>query len=307
MSSRTSPFRQHRPVAYCLLLLLLLTMASFVTAFAPSVRTTSRRGLTVSFLQHHMTSTSSSSNSQSEKVVVSTTISSMRVADIRHELQERQVDFADCFDKESLVVRLQDARTGKVPSTTSRSSSGPTTTTISTAAKEETTTTVHKKSTDQSTQSVLSEVRNMTVRALREELASHQIRWAGLLEKEDLVQAVVRARQEAGRLQVGQVVEVTGEELERALQESSWLLLDVYATWCGPCQLVAPQLKEAAAALGDTVRVAKMDSDKEHEASAKYRVQGLPSLILFRNGQEVDRIEGALMKDQIVQWVNSKL
>ena len=259
--------------------------------------------------------------------------SQMRVAEIRHELQELKIDFRDCFDKESLVARLQDARAGKVqPTTTTMTESSsdnkaPTTESSSDSKTPTTTTTidepsqkVHKASVKEEKQqkdetaSLLQEVRGMTVRALREELASRQIRWAGLLEKEDLVQAVVRARQEAahfsvtGCLTAGQVGEVTGEQLERELREKDTpLLLDVYATWCGPCQLVKAQLEQVAASFGDRVRVAKMDSDKEHEASAKLRVEGLPTLVLFRNGQEVDRIEGALMKDQIVQWVNSKL
>lgn len=72
--------------------------------------------------------------------------------------------------------------------------------------------------------------------------------------------------------------------------------------------MMAPQLQQAAAeSFQDKVRVAKMDSDKHPELAGRLRVGGLPTLVLFNNGQEVDRIEGALMKDQLVEWVNSKL
>jgi len=74
--------------------------------------------------------------------------------------------------------------------------------------------------------------------------------------------------------------------------------------------MMAPQIKEAASELSNRVRVAKMDSegrDKEPEVASELRVQGLPTLILFKNGAEVTRIEGALMKNQIVQWVEENI
>jgi thioredoxin-like negative regulator of GroEL len=72
--------------------------------------------------------------------------------------------------------------------------------------------------------------------------------------------------------------------------------------------MMAPQLQQAAAeTFKDKIRVAKMDSDKHPQMAGHLRVGGLPTLILFNNGKEVDRLEGALMKDQLVQWVNGKL
>lgn len=155
----------------------------------------------------------------------------------------------------------------------------------------------------------------MTVKDLRQELASRNLRWAGLLEKGDLVQAVLKARQAAahfsatGKISPGQAVTLTGEDVEVELQSgiSAPLLLDVYAVWCGPCQMMAPQLQLAAADLGDRVRVVKMDSDKYPQQAGALRVQGLPTLVLFKDGKEVDRLEGALMKDKLVQWVESRL
>lgn len=77
----------------------------------------------------------------------------------------------------------------------------------------------------------------------------------------------------------------------------------MYATWCGPCQIMATQLKQVAQELGSSLRVVKMDSDKYSQQASTLRVQGLPTLILFHGstGQEIHRIEGAMMKDSLIQ------
>ena len=78
----------------------------------------------------------------------------------------------------------------------------------------------------------------------------------------------------------------------------------VYATWCGPCTMMAPQLEAAAKELGASVRVAKIDSDKYSQWSSRLKVGGLPTLIVFsKQGKEIKRQEGALMKNMIVDLV----
>lgn len=246
----------------------------------------------------------------------------MRVSEIRQELKELAIDYSDCFDKESLVIRLKDARAGKVKPKDKKKNE-----TFSSATKNTKTSDTPQTSPETATQStkenqlndnkeMWEEVRAMSVRALKEELASRRLRWAGLLEKEELVQAVVKARQRAasfsatGLVSPGQVSDLTGEELQCEIAStniSSPILVDVYATWCGPCKLMEGQLKEFAAEQGDKLRVVKMDSDKHQETAGQLRVQGLPTLILFQKGKELDRLEGALMKDQLVQWIESKL
>ena len=236
-------------------------------------------------------------------------ITSLRVSEIKQELKDRGISFQDCFDKESLIQRLQEAREGKVQAAPKQpQSQQPESTTASIKVDAETAAASidHDK--------LLEELRSMSVKELRQELASRQIRRAGLLEKEDLVQALFNARKEAahfsatGLITPGQVADLTGVQVQQELQKSSSpLLLDVYAVWCGPCQMMVPILQEVAIELGNRVRVAKMDSDKYPQEASQFHVQGLPTLVLFNNGQEVDRIEGALMKDDLVEWVNSKL
>ncbi|GAX12013.1 thioredoxin 1 [Fistulifera solaris] len=218
----------------------------------------------------------------------------MRVSELRDELRERAVDFSDCFDKESLCQRLEDARNNNGNN-------------MKTKQETSNTTLIDKDG-------LLQEIRSMSVRSLREDLARRSIRWAGLLEKEDLVQAVYQARIEAqqfsvtGQLVPGTVTEVNGDALMQELGKTDTpLLLDVFATWCGPCQLVAPQLKAVAAKMGTKLRVCKMDSDKEQSTAAQFRIQGLPTLILFQGGKEVNRVEGAMMEPQIIAWIEKEL
>ena len=102
-----------------------------------------------------------------------------------------------------------------------------------------------------------------------------------------------------------QVAELTAEQVELELQhDGAPLLLDVYATWCGPCQLMAPELRKAAAELGATARVGKLDSDAYPKLAETLRVGGLPTIIAFRGGRESTRVEGAVMAGDLVRMVS---
>ncbi|KAJ4842561.1 hypothetical protein Tsubulata_008505 [Turnera subulata] len=85
------------------------------------------------------------------------------------------------------------------------------------------------------------------------------------------------------------------------------VLVDFYATWCGPCQLMVPILNEVSAALKDTVQVVKIDTEKYTAIADKYRIEALPTFILFKDGKPYDRFEGALTKDQLIQRIENSL
>ena len=109
----------------------------------------------------------------------------------------------------------------------------------------------------------------------------------------------------SGAMTPGLVAELTAEQVELELQhDGAPLLLDVYATWCGPCQLMAPELRKAAAELGATARVGKLDSDAYPKLAETLRVGGLPTIIAFRGGRESTRVEGAIMAGDLVRMVS---
>lgn len=89
------------------------------------------------------------------------------------------------------------------------------------------------------------------------------------------------------------------------IKDEKPVLVDFYADWCGPCKMLAPILEEAKSELGDGVKIVKINVDKNETLAGKYQVRGVPTLILFKNGQQLWRQSGVLQKSEIVQLVKS--
>lgn len=83
------------------------------------------------------------------------------------------------------------------------------------------------------------------------------------------------------------------------LQSEGLVLVDFWAPWCGPCRLIAPLMDWAAETYGDRLQVAKMEVDPNPQTVSEYKIEGIPTLILFRDGKVLDRIEGAVGKPKI--------
>ena len=85
------------------------------------------------------------------------------------------------------------------------------------------------------------------------------------------------------------------------------VLVDFFATWCGPCKAMHPVLEQLKAQLGDRLRIIKVDVDKYQQTAAQYNVQAVPTLALFRSGQLLWRQSGALPLNQLLTVVNQYL
>jgi thioredoxin len=79
------------------------------------------------------------------------------------------------------------------------------------------------------------------------------------------------------------------------------LLVDFYATWCGPCRMLAPILDQVQALLRGKVQIVKIDTDRYPDLASHYEIHALPTLVLFKQGQPVDRIEGVMPPEQLVE------
>ena len=85
------------------------------------------------------------------------------------------------------------------------------------------------------------------------------------------------------------------------------VLVDFWAEWCGPCKMIGPSLEEISDELGGKVTIAKINIDENPDAPSKYGVRGIPTMILFKNGEAVATKVGAAPKSQLKGWLEGEL
>ena len=85
------------------------------------------------------------------------------------------------------------------------------------------------------------------------------------------------------------------------------VLIDFFATWCGPCQALTPILVEVKDELGEAISIIKIDVDKNQEIAAHFQVKGVPTMMLFQNGKMLWRQSGVVSKNEIVSIVKQKV
>jgi thioredoxin 1 len=89
-------------------------------------------------------------------------------------------------------------------------------------------------------------------------------------------------------------------KFDEILKSEKPVLIDFYAEWCGPCKMLAPILKEVKEEIGDAATIVKIDVDASPQASQKFEIRGVPTLILYKNGEQVWRKSGLLDKQSLL-------
>ena len=91
------------------------------------------------------------------------------------------------------------------------------------------------------------------------------------------------------------------EKFNELIQSSKPVLVDFYAEWCGPCQIMKPRLLDVAERIGENAKIVQIDIDKEKELAERFRIQSVPTLIIFKNGKQLWRQSGAISTVALIQ------
>ena len=103
-------------------------------------------------------------------------------------------------------------------------------------------------------------------------------------------------------------IKITDDSFEADVLKSGVpVLVDFWAEWCGPCKMIGPALEEIAGEMGDRVAIAKINIDENPDAPSKYGVRGIPTMILFKNGEIAETKVGAAPKSALKGWLEGAL
>lgn len=94
---------------------------------------------------------------------------------------------------------------------------------------------------------------------------------------------------------------------QEVLESDKPVLVDFYADWCGPCKMMAPVVEQIAGEMGDKVKVGKLNIDDSMDIAGKYHVMNIPTFLIFKNGEEKQRIVGAVSKSELMKKMEQTL
>lgn len=100
------------------------------------------------------------------------------------------------------------------------------------------------------------------------------------------------------------VLSVNENNFEEVIKTDKPILIDFWASWCGPCRMMSPVIDEIAEEMGETVRVCKINIDEEKNLAVKYNVMSIPTFIVLKNGKEVGRTIGVQDKNEIIKMIS---
>lgn len=106
----------------------------------------------------------------------------------------------------------------------------------------------------------------------------------------------------------GRPVELNDDDFCRFLEKNDMpVVVDFWAAWCGPCQMMAPFFNQLSAQMEQQIRFVKVDTEQAQRTSAQFNIRSIPTLIVFHKGREIDRLAGALPLPQLQQWISQAI
>ncbi len=104
------------------------------------------------------------------------------------------------------------------------------------------------------------------------------------------------------------IIKLTDSEFEnRVIKSEKPILVDYWAEWCGPCKMIAPILEEISTEMSDKIIIGKLNVDENSQTPPKYGIRGIPTLMIFKDGNAVGTHVGALSKSDLIQFIESNI